>query len=36
MRKAAPAGGFPADGDLNGPALFTEPQSLGLPAVWTK
>jgi len=31
-----PAGGFPTEPDLEGPVLFTEPDSLGLGAVWTK
>jgi adenylylsulfate reductase subunit B len=30
---AVPDGGFSAKGDLNGVALFTEPESLGLPEV---
>jgi adenylylsulfate reductase subunit B len=34
--KAEPTGGFPAGADLQGPVLFTEPQSLGLPNVWTR
>ncbi len=34
--KADPTGGFTADPDLGSPTLFTEPQSLGLPRVWTK
>ncbi len=34
--KAEPTGGFAADPELDSPALFTEPQSLGLPNVWTK
>ncbi|MBI2833429.1 MAG: adenylyl-sulfate reductase subunit beta, partial [Acidobacteria bacterium] len=29
-----PDGGWQADGDLNDAALFTEPASLGLPAVF--
>jgi adenylylsulfate reductase subunit B len=33
--KAQPAGGYSTDPSLDGPALFTEPDSLGLPAVWT-
>jgi adenylylsulfate reductase subunit B len=33
---AEPAGGFPTEPDLEGPVLFTEPDSLGLGAVWTK
>ena len=32
---AVPNGGFEAPGDLNSNALFTEPVSLGLPAVFT-
>jgi len=32
---AVPAGGFAAEGDLNSPALFTEPASLGLPKVFS-
>jgi adenylylsulfate reductase subunit B len=32
---AVPNGGFEAPGDLNSNALFTEPASLGLPAVFT-
>jgi adenylylsulfate reductase subunit B len=34
--KAEPTGGFPPGEDLESTALFTEPQSLGLPNVWTK
>ena len=34
--KAVPAGGFTANQDLDSPALFTEPESLGLNKVWTK
>ena len=34
--QAEPAGGFSTDPDLEGPTLFTEPDSLGLPQVWTK
>ena len=34
--KADPAGGYPSESDLNSPALFTEPASLGIPEVWTK
>jgi adenylylsulfate reductase subunit B len=34
--KAEPAGGFNSEADLQGPVLFTEPESLGLPEVWTK
>jgi len=34
---AVPAGGFAAESEgLDGIALFTEPQSLRLPKVWTK
>ncbi len=33
--KAQPAGGYSTDPSLDGLALFTEPDSLGLPAVWT-
>jgi adenylylsulfate reductase, subunit B len=32
---AEPDGGFSADGDLNSPALFTEPASLGLGEVFS-
>ncbi|MFZ0890068.1 MAG: adenylyl-sulfate reductase subunit beta [Candidatus Binataceae bacterium] len=32
---AVPAGGFAGDGDLNSPALFTEPASTGLNEVFT-
>ncbi len=32
---AVPNGGFEAPGDLNSNALFTEPASLGLPAVFS-
>jgi adenylylsulfate reductase subunit B len=34
--KAVPAGGFATEPSLDGPVLFTEPDSLGLSAVWTK
>jgi adenylylsulfate reductase subunit B len=34
--KAEVTGGFAADPELDSPALFTEPTSLGLPKVWTK
>jgi len=35
--KADPTGGFPAGNpELESPTLFTEPQSLGLPKVWTR
>ncbi len=34
--KAEPTGGFGGEGDIDGPALFTEPESLGLAKVWTK
>jgi adenylylsulfate reductase subunit B len=34
--KADPTGGFTSDAELQSVALFTEPQSLGLPKVWTK
>ena len=34
--KAEPAGGWDNDPDLEGPVLFTEPESLGLAEVWTK
>jgi adenylylsulfate reductase subunit B len=34
--KAEPAGGWKTDPALDGPALSTEPESLGLPDVWTK
>jgi adenylylsulfate reductase subunit B len=33
--EAEPAGGFPSEAPLDGPTLFTEPGSLGLPEVWT-
>jgi adenylylsulfate reductase subunit B len=33
--KAVPEGGFATHTDLNGPALATEPASLGLPQVFT-
>ncbi len=32
---AVPDGGFASGGDLSGSALFTEPASLGLPAVFS-
>ncbi len=32
---AVPSGGYKDKGDLNSPALFTEPESLGLPEVFT-
>jgi len=32
---AVPDGGFATKGDLNSTALFTEPNSLGLPAVFS-
>jgi adenylylsulfate reductase subunit B len=32
---AAPDGGYPTKGDLGSPELCTEPESLGLPAVFT-
>jgi adenylylsulfate reductase subunit B len=32
---AVPDGGFSPGTDLTGPALFTEPESLGLPEVFT-
>jgi len=32
---AVPSGGFPTHNDLGGPALSTEPNSLGLPEVFT-
>jgi adenylylsulfate reductase, subunit B len=34
--KAEPSGGFVGDPALESVALFTEPQSLRLPNVWTK
>ena len=34
--KAEPAGGWANKPGLEGPTLFTEPDSLGLSAVWTK
>jgi len=34
--KAEPAGGWSNEPDFDSPALFTEPESLGLSAVWTK
>ena len=34
--QADPPGGWANDPDLDGPTLFTEPESLGLDAVWTK
>ncbi len=34
--RAEPAGGFETSPSLEGPVLFTEPESLGLPEVWTK
>ena len=34
--EAVPNGGWNTDPDLDGPTLFTEPDSLGLPQVWTK
>ncbi len=34
--KAEPTGGFALEAELESPALFTEPQSLGLPKVWTR
>ena len=34
--EAEPAGGWPNDPPLEGPTLFTEPDSLGLAEVWTK
>jgi adenylylsulfate reductase subunit B len=33
--KAEPSGGFAEADDLQGPMLSTEPEALGLPAVWT-
>jgi adenylylsulfate reductase subunit B len=33
--EAVPEGGFATHADLNGPALATEPESLGLPEVFT-
>ena len=34
--KAQPDGGFATHKSLDGPVLSTEPEYLGLPAVWTK
>ena len=34
--QAEPSGGFNTVADLEGPVLFTEPESTGLEAVWTK
>jgi len=34
--QAQPAGGFSTDASLDGPVLFTEPESTGMAAVWTK
>jgi adenylylsulfate reductase subunit B len=34
--QAEPAGGWANEPDLGSPALFTEPESLGLSEVWTK
>jgi adenylylsulfate reductase subunit B len=34
--KAEPTGGFETKPGLEGPVLFTEPDSLGLSDVWTK
>jgi adenylylsulfate reductase subunit B len=34
--KAEPAGGWANKPSLDGPVLFTEPESCGLPEVWTK
>jgi adenylylsulfate reductase subunit B len=34
--EADPMGGFSTEPSLDGPALFTEPDSLGLAEVWTK
>ena len=34
--KAEPAGGWNTDPDLDGPTLFTEPDSAGLKEIWTK
>jgi adenylylsulfate reductase subunit B len=34
--KAEPSGGWQSEAGLDGPALCTEPGSLGLPDVWTK
>ena len=34
--QADPPGGWANDPDLEGPTLFTEPESLGLDQVWTK
>lgn len=33
---AVPDGGFATEPDLEGPVLFTEPDSLGMDQVWTK
>jgi adenylylsulfate reductase subunit B len=34
--KAEPAGGWANKPSLDGPVLFTEPESAGLPEIWTK
>ena len=34
--KAVPDGGWANEPDIDGPALFTEPASCGLDAVWTR
>ncbi|MHC4079445.1 MAG: hypothetical protein ACYST0_13505 [Planctomycetota bacterium] len=34
--QADPPGGWANEPDLDGPTLFTEPDSLGLESVWTK
>jgi adenylylsulfate reductase subunit B len=34
--KAEPAGGWANEPDLDGPVLFTEPESAGLDKIWTK
>ena len=34
--KAEPSGGFAETADLEGPLLSSEPESLGLPEVWTR
>ena len=34
--QADPTGGWANEPDLDGPTLFTEPESTGLSAVWTK
>jgi CRP/FNR family transcriptional regulator len=36
LLQADPSGGFKTDPDLEGPVLFTEPDSAGLKEIWTK